>query len=258
MASPMKKRLIFYAGLVLLSLVLCRCGVMQRPLLFFPTHRAINNTMAEWRHEGELMGFVREAKDPQGVWLMLHGNGGQAENRWVAMDAFSPRDVVYVLEYPGYGERSGMPSRRSFDAAAIEAYEWLRAKYPGKRIGVVSESIGSGPACVLANQSPPPDKLVLIVPFDVMRNVAKRHFPGLVVSLVLEADWNNIEALRAYRGPVEVFAAEQDQVIPMAHARNLADHVKQAVFHSLPGGHNEWLDSGKVVIRFDEEVASGR
>ena len=61
------------------------------------------------------------------------------------LHAFSPRDSVYILEYPGYGEREGKPSRASFDAAALEAYQLLRAQSARKPVCVAAESIGSGP-----------------------------------------------------------------------------------------------------------------
>jgi len=180
---------------------------------------------------------------------MLHGNAGQAVDRTYALPCFSPQDSVFILEYPGYGARKGKPSRASFDAAAVEAYELLRKTFPNTPICVIGESIGSGPACMLAKQSPPPDKIVLVVPFDKLTSVAGEHFPFLPVSLLLEAKWDNIQALAKYRGPVEIFGADQDGVIPIEHAKKLAISVPSARFHSIPGGHNDWSKNSCVEIR---------
>ncbi len=117
-------------------------------------------------HDGKLMGFAREVQAPENVWLMLHGNAGQAADRVYALGAFSPRDSVFIMEYPGYGQRAGKPSRSSLDAAAREAYEALRARFKETPVCVVAESIGSGPAATLGALKQPPDKLVFIVPFD--------------------------------------------------------------------------------------------
>jgi surfactin synthase thioesterase subunit len=157
---------------------------------------------------------------------------------------------VYVLEYPGYGKRKGTPSRRVFDAAAKEAYAALRARFPDKRICVAGESLGSGPASVLASVTPPPDKLVLVVPFDSIRSVGRHHATWLPTSLILAGTWDNIAALRDYRGPVEIFAAERDEVIPASHARALAKAVPQARFHLIPGGHG-WANGRDVTFRCD-------
>ena len=232
-------------------LMLCQCDSIQRALLFYPTHHAQSNGLDAWRIGDQTIGYARRVEKPQRVWLMLHGNGGQAADRVYALPVFSARDAVHVLEYPGYGLRDGKPSRKSFDAAAKAAYADLLQRYPGMPIGVVGESIGSGPACVLARQTPAPAKLVLITPFDVMQKVASEHMSWLPVSLILEAKWDNIEALKAYRGPVEIFGAADDRVIPIAHAKALADSIPQAVFHRISGGHNDWSQTGEVKVRMN-------
>lgn len=232
-------------------LMLCQCDGIQRKLLFYPTHHARSNGLEAWRVGDEIVGYIRQVERPQHVWLMLHGNGGQAADRVYALPSFSGRDTVHVLEYPGYGLRDGKPSCKSFDVAAKAAYADLLRRYPGMPIGVVGESIGSGSACVLAEQIPAPSKLVLITPFDIMEKVASRHMSWLPVGLILEAKWDNIEALKGYRGPVEIFAAADDQVIPITHAKALADSVPQAVFHRISGGHNDWSSSGEVKVRLN-------
>jgi pimeloyl-ACP methyl ester carboxylesterase len=102
---------------------------------------------------------------------------------------------------------------------------------------------------MLASQSPPPDKIVLVVPFDKFASVAAEHARILPVSLLLEAKWDNIHSLSKYRGAVEVFGAEQDAVIPIEHAKKLASSVPSARFHRIPGGHNNWSKGSSVEIR---------
>lgn len=225
------------------------CESFQRMALFYPTHDARDNGLAPWTHDGRVIGFAREVQHPENVWLLLHGNGGQAADRTYTLPAFSSRDSVFILEYPGYGRREGKPSRRTLDAAAREGYAALRARFPGIPVCVVSESIGSGPATMLARESPPPDKLVLIVPFDDLRSVGRDHLGFLPMSLLLAGTWNNVESLAAYRGPLDIFGAQRDEIIRVSHARALAAAVKQARFHEIPGGHNEWSQQGEVSIR---------
>jgi pimeloyl-ACP methyl ester carboxylesterase len=172
--------------------------------------------------------------------LFLHGNGGQASDRTYALDAFAPEDAVFILEYPGYGKRVGVPSQKSFNAAAKEAYLDLRKRFTNARVCVASESIGSGPACYLATIDPPPDKLVLVVPFDSMAEVAREHFPRPLVSLLLRQKWDNVMALKDYKGRVDIFAATNDAIIPPRHARVLADSITNSNFKMIDGGHNDW------------------
>jgi len=229
--------------------LLVGCQALQRKLLFFPTHYTDESGFARWLHDGRLIGYSRNVADAENIWLMLHGNGGQASGRAYALPAFSARDALFVLEYPGYGARPGTPSRKHFDAAALEAYTVLRATYPGKRIGIVGESLGSGPAAMLSQASPPPDKLVFIVPFDRLKSVAADQAPRILARIVLAGSWDNIDAVAGYRGPVEVFGAENDEVIAVRHARALAQSIPQARFHLISGGHGWALRPG-VEVRF--------
>jgi hypothetical protein len=225
------------------------CQSLQRSALFYPSHNGGDGGLVRWTHQGGLIGLAREVPAPENVWLMLHGNAGQAADRVYALGAFSPRDSVFIMEYPGYGQRPGKPSRGSFDAAALDAYQLLRARFPGKPVCVAAESIGSGPAATLAGAGQPPDKLVFIVPFDDLKSVGKDHLPYAPMSLLLAGSWNNVESLAKYQGPVDVFGAEGDQVINVRHAQLLAASRPQAKFHLLRGGHNDWSTQPEVEIR---------
>ena len=235
---------------VVALLLVLGCSSLERKLLFYPSHRAADNGLAPWTdRDGTVIGYSRLVAKPVNVWLMLHGNGGQASDRAYALPCFSADDAVFILEYPGYGRRAGVPSAQSFNAAARDAYRLLRATYPKLPVCVVGESIGSGPACVLANEDLPPAKLVLVVPFDRLSAVAREHFPSWLVAMVLKSDWDNVAALSCYRGPVDIFGASADTIIPVAHARALAAAIPAAKCTILEGGHNDWSRDGRVRIR---------
>jgi pimeloyl-ACP methyl ester carboxylesterase len=234
---------------VVLLLIFGCSSCIQRKLLYFPSHRPDNNGLEPWTNGGEIIGYSQKVDSPKNVWLMIHGNGGQASDRAYALPCFSPDDSVFILEYPGYGIRQGVPSEKSFNQAAREAYLLLRETYPKIPVCVVAESIGNGPACSLATVTPPPDKFVLIVPFEKLSLVAKEHFPAILVRLLLRDDWDNVEDLSHYKGPVDIFGAEADTVIPVAHAKALAASVPTAKFTLIPGAHNEWSEEERVSIR---------
>jgi uncharacterized protein len=225
------------------------CRSLPRKLLYFPSHEDRTSGLAEWKADGRVIGFARTVPQPRNVWLLTHGNGGQAADRSYALSAFSPGDSVYILEYPGYGRRPGAPSERSFNTAAQEAYDLLRGQFPDTPVCVAGESIGTGPASWLGTRPRPPDKIVLIVPFDALAAVAKGHYPLLPVGLLLPDKWNNITALKNYGGPVEIFAAKDDTVIPINHARALAASRPGMVLHEFDGGHNDWSRTSLVRIR---------
>jgi uncharacterized protein len=240
------------ALLLLLSIILLvMIGLppIERKLLFFPTHHPHDNNLTPWVLNGEIIGYSRNVESPKNVWLMLHGNAGQASDRLYAIQSFSDEDSVYILEYPGYGNREGVPSKDSFNRAAKEAYISLRKACLHIPVCVAAESIGSGPASSLASLSQPPDKFVLIVPIDRLNLVAEEHFPSFLVRLMLKDNWDNIEPFSHYKGPVEIFGAESDTIIPVRHAKNLAAAIPGSRLTIINGGHNDWAEKGRVKIR---------
>lgn len=255
MVSPVSNRAegelmlrVVLAVLIGFVIITLGCVVFQRKLLYYPTHHKEKNGLAEWFYHGQLIGYAREVPSPRNVWLMLHGNGGQASDRVYALPSFSNNDSVFILEYPGFGGRPGSPSKVSIDAAAQQAYQALRVRFPDTPVGVVGESVGSGPAAFLAKNLQPPDKIVLIVPFDVLSRVAAHHYPLLPVDLCLRDNWNNLEALKDYKGELEIFGARDDAIIPIVHAKTLAESIPSARFYEVAGGHNDWPATGQVRI----------
>jgi len=235
--------LLIYVGLVVIVYF------RQRSMLFFPTHVAPSTQMTPWREGERTIGFCRLVPNAQTVWLMLHGNGGQASEKDYVLPRISDKDSLYVLEYPGYGSRPGKPSLKSINQAASEAYELLRSTYPNTPVCVLGESIGSGPACSLAQEKIPPDKIVLVVPFDTLANVAAGHYPFLPVRLLLRDQWDNVQSMKHFTGPVDIFGATDDTVIPIDHAKALANQIPNAHFFAIPGRHNEWSEQAQVEIK---------
>ena len=244
---------VFYTFLALFGaaygLLLLSVFFRQSSILYAPTAESRpNSSLRSWSLGDRTIGYAREIPGSRTIWLMLHGNAGQAEHRDYILPLLGPAASLYVLEYPGFGLRPGKPSRESINAAAFEAFHYLRTQNPGTSIGVIGESIGSGPACELARANMPPDKIVLLTPFDSLANVAATHFRMLPIGLILRDRWDNVDALRDYRGPVEIYAALEDTVIPFERAKALADQHPGARFHSLLGGHNDWIRQNTVHI----------
>jgi uncharacterized protein len=222
--------------------------IKQRSLLYHPSHdRESGGGLSPWVVRGKVIGYARPQENPSSIWLMAHGNAGQAADRDYILQCVSKQSAVYVVEYPGYGSRPGSPSEASLNGAVREAYDELLAQFPNRGIGVIGESIGSGPACTLVKAPTPPAKVVLIVPFDMLASVASAHMPFVPTSLLLKDRWDNIAALRGYGGPVIIYAARSDTIIGAEHARRLAAAVG-ATFHLVDSGHNDWTSTRMVRI----------
>ncbi len=245
--SKIIRRMIEY---ILIFLVIITCLVIFRSyiensILFHPTHEdseklAKASNFEKWFIKNKYTGWKKLVGKNNTIWLFLHGNAGQAIDRLYAENCFNRNNNIFILEYPGYGERKGIPSMKTFNNAAVEAYNYLKKDFPKNKICVVGESIGTGPACYLANQNIPPDKIVLITPFDKLEDVAKEKLPFLPISKIMKNKWNNIESLESFEGDLEIYGAKEDQIIPVEHALKLSKSNRNAKFHLIPGGHNDW------------------
>lgn len=237
---------------VILGIVVCAFAALaamvfarQRSMLYHPSHSGDSRVLRPWIVRGERVGYAREIPNPSSVWLMAHGNAGEAAHREYILDCLPASSSVYVVEYPGFGLRPGSPSEAALNLAVREAYDELVAKYSSIGVGVIGESIGSGPACALATAPVPPARFVLIVPFDTLASVASDHMPFLPIKLLLRDRWDNIAALRNYRGPVTIYAAQLDHIIGFEHAKRLATSVG-ATFHPMTCGHHDWSNFVRI------------
>lgn len=251
----MKKLMRYFSIAVATYVVACALtACMQRKLVFFPTHNDSEGMakyfgLKEWRVDDALIGFVREGTGNKRVWLFLHGNAGQAVDRGYSLPCFPAEDSVYILEYPGYGKREGAPSEKSFNRAAEAAYAKLQTEFPERELCVLGESLGTGASCHLGTLPKPPARIVLMVPFDRITEVAQEKVPFIPVGMLMLDRWDNIAALRQYKGRVDIYGARWDVVIPVEHARRLAAAIPGAKYHEMECGHNEWNLKGLVELR---------
>ena len=66
---------------------------------------------------------------------------------------------------------------------------------------------------------------------------------------MLHDNWDNVESLRNYTGPIDIFGAVDDTIIPIKHAKSLAAQIPNAHFTAITGGHNDWAYDAKVKIK---------
>jgi uncharacterized protein len=204
------RRVLFWAILIYATV----CGllyVFQRSLVFPASHQAfpLPGDFVPWTKEGQLLGYKR-VHDATQCLFFLHGNGGNARGWAGAIEEF-PGDI-FILEFPGYGERPGRPTEQSIKQAALEAFDALP---PYQRRVVCGQSIGTGitPALFL-NRADRIDFLLLITPFTSLREVAAAVFPLIPARWLLKDQMPLYEAWANFPGPTCVVLAGRDEVIP--------------------------------------------
>jgi hypothetical protein len=181
----------------------------------------------------------RASERPGPLVLYAHGNG-ELIDYWVR-EFDVPRAwgaSILLVEYPGYGRSPGKPSQSSITRVLVSAYDWAASQpqIDRERIIGYGRSLGGGAICALALQRPLA-ALVLESTFTSVKAMARELYgvPGLLV----RDPFDNLESVRAFRGPILLLHGERDAAIPVDHARRLHAAAPDSELHLMACGHND-------------------
>jgi uncharacterized protein len=225
---------VFLVCIALYVLVCLGCASYQRHLIYLPPHIATEQVdksaksagLERWTNAaGQVVGMKRLSPSQPAVGrvLILYGNGS-----WTVGCAHYADDIqslaafdVFILEYPGYADRSGSPSQINIFHAADEALQLLGTNQP---VYLVGESLGSGVAAYLAGTHPGQVAgMILLSPYNRLTSVAQDHMPLLPVWLILLDRFPSEDYLRQYHGPVGIMVDGRDTVVPEKFGLRLYD-----------------------------------
>jgi len=151
--------------------------------------------------------------------LFSHGNGedlSRIHDRLAQFNRLGLSALAY--DYPGYGRTPGKPTEQSVYAAAETAFRHLvdECGFAPSNIVVSGYSIGSGPACLLAERHDV-GGLLLFAPFKSAVRVVTQ------VRLMPFDPFPNLSRIGRTRCPVLILHGTDDKLIPLSHGRALAE-----------------------------------
>jgi pimeloyl-ACP methyl ester carboxylesterase len=175
----------------------------------------------------------------QPVVIFAHGNG-EVIDYWIsALHGFQERGIgVLLVEYPGYGRSTGLPSERSIRAAMDAAYDRIAAdpRVDRRRIFGFGQSLGGGAICLLARDRPL-RALILQSTFTSLDSFTARYWAP---SFLLRDHFDNLSSVRNFSGPVLVIHGREDPVIPWKQGQQLAAASPRSMFKLYDCGHVCW------------------
>ena len=247
-----------FSALTLIALLLIGCAArsirnLQYKLLYYPSSSPPSEQLLWaskiklWQSSGaDYRGLIAIEKPVpcQGTVIVFHGNGGTAADRAFYLDALGTLGYRVILaEYPMYGGRKGELGEKAFVNDAKKSTQLAFEDFGGPFF-LLGESMGCGIAAAIARDAPVQiDGIILITPWDTLASIAREKFPFLPVRLLLKDQYDSIGNLSLFKGRVAVMGAGHDEVIPIAHARNLYNSVPNTakkMWTLQKAGHNDW------------------
>lgn len=183
---------------------------------------------------------VRAGRGPATLVLVFAGNAWNSQDAAAFVHELYPRAHVIAFHYRGYRPSSGSPSAKALldDAPRVFDFAVDRVQ-PAQTIGV-GLSIGSGVAAHLATKRPL-DGLVLVTPFDSLKQVAQDLYPWLPIGPFFEHEVDAAAALARSETPTAIIAGERDELVRAARTDALRAAARNLVFdRTIPrAGHND-------------------
>lgn len=235
---------------------------IERSLLYFPSSETVNPRSAFGPGAAEVW-FGDHARlhgmfAPAGpgtdtattTVVFFHGNGGNLSHRapLLARMRSEVHVNVFIFDYQGYGQSSGVPSEAATveDARAAIRYLRTRPDIDPARLVYHGESLGGAVAIQLATEQPPLG-LVVQSSFTSVADMTRLHYPALAFLLPWTTyRYDSLSAVRSVKSPLMLIHGELDSLIPPSCSQQLLEAApgpKRLL--TIPGaGHNDVFSQG--------------
>ena len=223
--------------------------LLQRSMIYFPQPRTApaGTPLLTLAADGrQVLATMREHEGPRAL-IYFGGNAEDVSLNLPGMAAAFPDHALYLLHYPGYGGAPGRPSEAALVADALALFDQVAARHP--RVSVLGRSLGSGVAIQVASARPV-ERLVLVTPYDSLRELAAHRFPWIPVDWILLDKFESDRHAAKVTAPTLLIAAEKDEVIPRVSTERLRGRFADGVAtfgviadadHNFPDNHPEYL-----------------
>lgn len=202
-----------------------------------------------------LNGWLFQSADPKAkIILFCHGNAGNIGHRLLlAKYLMEAGASVFLFDYRSFGKSEGRTNLSGIINDAQSAFDYLvnEKKIPASQIVIYGESIGGGPASLLA-QKEAVSGLILDSCFTSLLHVAKKKvqifniYPDFLAPIPA---FDNISILRGKHPPLLIIHGKLDEVIPFSEAQENAEAASEPKeFAVLPNStHNCKVDAQQYI-----------
>jgi fermentation-respiration switch protein FrsA (DUF1100 family) len=215
-----------------------------------------------------LFGWYVENRATPAVMLWCHGNAGNIIHRLQNLvELYKVGFSVFLFDYRGFGRSEGKPSEEGLYSDALGAYAYVTGtrRVAPQRLILFGRSLGAAVAGEVAVRKPAAG-LVLESAFPSVASVARAHYFGIPVDVLLGAEFNLIERLKSVSMPVLVIHGDQDEIVPLELGLEVFKAAREPkTFYLIPGAdHNDtFVVGGRTYFQrlrqfADQVIRAGR
>jgi len=231
------KNLMLVLAIVIMScyaIIVLGLFVFQDYFIFFP-RKLYDNSYEVLKYKAHEINLDVEGITLHG-WLLNKDKkkliiyyGGNAEevsaniSDMINIEGYS----VLLMNYRGYGLSEGKPSEKTLFDDALYIYDRITGEFSIQPENVIlfGRSLGSGVAVYVASKRKV-SKLILITPYDSIRNIAQKQFPIIPVGLILRHPFNSMLYVKDISSPTLIVMGGRDRTIPNDNSMNLVNGWK--------------------------------
>ncbi|MBC8479624.1 MAG: alpha/beta hydrolase [FCB group bacterium] len=200
-----------------------------------------NNVIYKTTDGEAISGWFVPAENSRGVILICHGNAGNISHRLDTIKIFNMLHLdVFIFDYRGYGESTGIISEEGLYWDALGAWEYLveKRKYNPDQIIIFGRSLGGSVAAWLAKTRDSAG-LILESSFTSIKDLGNLVYPYLPIRMMTRFSFDTLEYLKNVDCPVLVIHSKEDEMIPIDHGLALYKAANQNKnFLEILGTHN--------------------
>lgn len=220
---------------ILLLLALGAYGVaclalffLQRSLIYYPPAASAYPAphTSTLQVPGASLKVSERPVSGHGAVIYLGGNAEDVTASLPQLDAAFPDRALYLLHYRGYGGSSGKPNEEDLVRDALALFDHVAPVHGD--IVVIGRSLGTGVAVQLATRRPV-RRLVLVTPFDSLRDLAAEQFPYFPVRWLLRDRYDSWRHAPRVTAPTRIIVAGKDEIIPAHSSRQLLSRFAHGV-----------------------------
>lgn len=237
--------------------------LLEHKFVFSPHYYPERSMMLEHAHDYHLRsldvaagirleGIVYEPVNPSATVLYFGGKEQDSVALIGKLAQYYPDLRLIAFNYRGYGVSGGRPTQHDILEDGLKIYDWCIEEY-GDAV-LFGYSLGSSVAAFIGAQRRA-DRVVLVAAFDSVAELIKAKLP--VPDFIIRHRFDTAAFVRNILSPLYLYVTEDDLVVPISHARNLKNNVKNLAEYKEFNGysHAELLFSDELVAKLKEVLS---